>query len=373
MKNLPDIQIEDERTAGETILETIRAIRPVSEDFRGRCKARWNSLCKPIGGFGRLEDMVSQIGAIQKTVFPDIGKAAVVIMGADNGVVREQISQCGSEVTAQVLKNIALQKSSVCMMAKFRPADVIPVDIGLRSPAGDGMAGIVECPVCRGTGDIAAEAAMTRGQALSAIAAGIRIALDLGEQGYRILIPGEMGIGNTTTSTACVCALFGIDPSEAAGPGAGLSREGVRHKAEVIRQALNLHFPSGTEGADIVDILAKLGGLDIAGMCGLFLGAARAEMPVLIDGFIAALSAYMAFRLSDLSGEYMIPSHASAEPGDRILMEKLGKDPGLCLDMHLGEGTGASALLVLLDEALYVYRNLPSFGSSNIEAYKPFS
>lgn len=371
-----ETDLNGKQTAEELVYAAAESIKPVDESFRGICREHWNSLCKPVGGFGALEEMISRIGAIQRTEHPKISKAAVVIMGADNGVAAEGVSQCGSEVTRQVLRNMAEKKSSVCIMSKFRQADVIPVDIGMNEPAfspgeeikGDG---VLERPVRRGTGDIAKGPAMSREEAVSAIRTGIDLAWLLKEKGYQILVPGEMGIGNTTTSTTCLCALFGLDPAEVTGPGAGLSGEGVRHKTAVIRRALEVNFPGGKGSSDIPDILSKVGGLDIAGMTGLFLGAASSGMPAVVDGFITALSAYMATCMSGHAREYMIQSHGSSEPGGRILMEALGFDPYLHLGMHLGEGTGAALMLPLLDEALYVYENLPSFGDSGIEAYKP--
>lgn len=374
--------------------KTLAAIRPVGEEFRRRCKKRWDSLCKPIGGFGDLEDMVSQVGAIEETEDPHIDKTAIVIMAADNGVVAEGVSQCGSEVTAQVLRNMTEGKSSVCIMSKFRPADVFPVDIGMNEPAWpaallleeSGRASqeteppgefqetdsliknrVLDRAFRRGTGNIRKEPAMTRDQAAGAVLEGIRIAGSLKEQGYQLLIPGEMGIGNTTTSAACVCAFFGSDPSDIAGRGAGLTDQGVRRKAEVIREAILTNRP---DPDDPLDVLSKVGGLDIAGMTGLFLGAAETGMPVLIDGFIAALAAYAAERLAPEAKGYMIPSIISSEPGDRILLESMGMKAGISFGMHLGEGTGAAGLLPLLDEAFFVYRNLPVFGESGIKAYK---
>ena len=235
--------------------ETIRQIHPPQDVFRRSCQARWDSLCKPIHGLGALEDMVSQIGAIQQTEQPDISRAVVVIMGADNGVVAEGVSQCGSEVTAQVLRNMAEGDSTVCQMARFRRTEVVAVDIGLNEPVNS--PGVLNRAVRRGSGDIRTGPAMDRQEALQAIGEGIRIVHELKAQGCQILIPGEMGIGNTTTSAACVCAFFGKEPEKIAGPGAGLTKEGVRHKAEVIRDALRVNRP---DRGDVLDVLSKVGG-----------------------------------------------------------------------------------------------------------------
>lgn len=354
----------------------LEQVSPPDDDAGARCKARWNTLCKPIHGLGLLEDLVCQIGAVQGTDDPRIDRAAIVIMGADNGVTAEGVSQCGSEVTAQVLRNMGDRTSSVCMMAKARPAEVFPVDIGLLEPADH--PGVLDRAVRRGCGNIRRGPAMSRAEALEAILTGMDLAAGRKAEGCQILIPGEMGIGNTTTTAACICALFGRDPVQIAGPGAGLTSEGVAHKAKVIRDALAVNGYAGralaaenrTGGREVLTLLADLGGLDIAGMTGLFLGAAKEKIPAVVDGCIAGLSAYLATLLCPDVRGCLVPSHGSTEPGSRLLLEALGMEAPLHFQMHLGEGTGAALLLPLLDQALFLYRNLPSFGKSGIEAYK---
>lgn len=357
-----------EEKAGELLRQTVSEIRPPDDGFLSACRRHWDSLIHPLGGFGKLEDMISQIGAIQGTDSPHLDHAVIVIMGADNGVVEEGVSQCGAEVTAQVLENMGDGISSVCTMARFRKAEVLPVNIGMNT---DGKhPAIRNCAVRHGTGNIRRGPALTRREAVLAVEEGIRIAGELKESGCDVLIPGEMGIGNTTTSAACICALSGLDAELVTGAGAGLSAEGLRRKTEVVRDAVRVNAP---DPDDPLDVLSKVGGLDIAGMCGCFLGAARYHIPVLIDGLICSVAALLACRLCPASHGFMLATHGSSEPGSRIVMEALGLEPVLYAGMHLGEGTGAAAVLNLLDEALYVYYRLPGFEAGKVKAYERLS
>jgi nicotinate-nucleotide--dimethylbenzimidazole phosphoribosyltransferase len=353
------------------------------EEIRRASIKRWDSLCKPIGGMGIFEELIARIGAIQGTVHPRLDAAAVVIMGADNGVTAEGVSQCGSEVTARVLNNIAEGRSSVCVMSAFQNGnfpegrtglartDIIPVNIGMNTDASHPA--VWNRPVRHGSGNIAKGPAMTGSEAVQAVTEGIRTASRLRESGYDLLAAGEMGIGNTTSSAALVSALFHRDPEQTAGYGAGLSEEGLRRKKDVIREALRVNGLDG-EGTECVPLLtlSRVGGLDIAGMCGLFLGAAICRMPVLIDGFISAAAAFLAYRIAPECKSYMIATHCSSEPGCGMLLEKLGLHAPLHADMHLGEGTGAAMFLPLLRQALSVYENLPDFEEGRVKAYRRF-
>lgn len=347
-------------------LEQILAeIQPVDRRKMEEAWVHWDSLCKPLRGFGRLEEMVVQLSGIRRNAFPKCEKRAVVIMGADNGVVAEGVSQTGSEVTAQVLENMGEKISSVCVMCRILNADVIPVNIGMNVDAKHPA--VWNRAVRHGTGNIAVEPAMSREECLQAVMEGIRTVGKLKEEGYDLLITGEMGIGNTTTSSACICALFGEDPEAVTGRGAGLSSEGLRKKVSAIRRALEVNHP---DAKDPLDIISKVGGLDIAGMTGCFLGAAYYQLPVFIDGLISSVSALFAAMLCPTAKEYMYATHCSAEPAGQQVMKALGLEPVLYAGMHLGEGTGAAAVLPLLDQALNVYYGLPVFADGNVEAYQ---
>ena len=374
----------EEETIFKELSDSCRArIVPPDEKIREACRKRWDSLCKPIGGMGIFEELIAQIGAVQGSLHPRLGAAALVIMGADNGVTAEGVSQCGSEVTARVLDNMGAGRSSVCAMSAYQNlhareasaererTDVIPVNIGMNTDAQHPA--VWNRPVRYGSGNIAKGPAMSGSEAARAVLEGIRIASRLRESGYDLLAAGEMGIGNTTSSAAVVSALFHCDPSLTAGYGAGLSEEGYRRKVEVIREALRVNGLSDVErDCDPVGILSRVGGLDIAGMCGLFLGAAICRMPALIDGFISAAAACLAYRIAPECRSYMIATHCSAEPGCSMLLEDLGLQGPLRADLHLGEGTGAAMFLPMLRQALYVYENLPLFEEGHVKAYRRF-
>ena len=349
----------------ELLERTIAEIKPAEKKWLDACWKHWDSLCKPLRGFGILEETVARIGSIQKTDRPHCSVRKTVIMGADNGVIAEGVSQCGSEVTTQVLENMGEHISSVCVMSRILNMQVLPVDIGMKQAASH--PGVRNEAVRRGTGNIARENAMTPAECRRAVETGIRIARELAGEGTDLMIAGEMGIGNTTTSTACACVLFGLDPEQVTGRGAGLTSEGLERKIRVIREAIRINHP---DPADPLDILHKIGGLDIAGMTGLYLGCAAAGIPILIDGAISGVAACFAAMLSPESADYMIATHATAEPIGEHVMRRLGKTPFLYAGMHLGEGTGAAACIPLIDQALNVYYGLPSFDNAHVEQYE---
>ncbi|MDO4475963.1 MAG: nicotinate-nucleotide--dimethylbenzimidazole phosphoribosyltransferase [Lachnospiraceae bacterium] len=340
-------------------------IRPADQEIEKQSWDFWDTRCKPLRGFGYLEEMVVRLAGMTGQVHPSIAKRAVVIMGADNGVVEEGVSQCGPEVTTQVLENMGERKSSVCVMSQKLGAEVVPIDIGMKTPAAH--PGVRVRVIRRGTGNIAKEPAMTRDECIRAILVGAETARELKEEGYELIMVGEMGIANTTTSSACACVMFDQDPEQTTGRGAGLSGEGLRRKKEVIRQALRVNAP---DASDPVDILAKVGGLDIAGMTGLYLGAASVGLPAMIDGAISGIAAVLASRICPAAKDYMLPSHSTAEPVGAMITKELGLEPILFAGMHLGEATGAAMVLPLLDMALHVYETLPGFADSNVEQYE---
>lgn len=347
------------------IEEVIEGIVPADRSAMEEAWTHWDSLCKPLRGFGKLEELVVQLAGIRRRVDPEIKKRAVVIMGSDNGVVAEGVSQTGSEVTAQVLENMGDKISSVCVMARLLNADVIPINIGMNK---DGKHPAIRNRAVRyGTGNIAREPAMSRQECLKAIEEGSHIVGELNQEGYDLIITGEMGIGNTTTSSACASVILGKDPREVTGRGAGLSSEGLDRKVSVIRRAIQFNRP---DPKDALDVMAKVGGLDIAGMTGCFLGAAYHQLPVLIDGFVSEVSAYFAAQLCPVSKEYMYATHCSAEPASEMILRALELEPLLYAGMHLGEGTGAAAFLPLMDQALNVYYGLPVFEAGKVEAYE---
>ena len=372
--------------------ETIGRIQPPDEEAAARCRAHWNRIAKPLYGLGALEDLVVRIAAAQGTQHVDIRKKALVIFCADNGVVAEGVSQTGQETTAIVAENFVDGKSCAAIMCKRAGADLFPVDAGMAVDTPR-----VEKRKCRrGTANMTKGPAMTREEAVFAIEAGIAKAQELEEAGYRILASGEMGIGNTTTSTAVTAVLLGLDPTEVTGRGAGLSDEGLRRKIDAIRRAIDVNRP---DPEDPLDVLSKVGGFDIAALTGLFLGGASRRVPVVIDGVISAAAALIAARLEPSCRDYMLPSHISEEPASMAVMTALGfipekqetkqgkadreKDsmkkvlgpavsPILHAGMHLGEGTGAVALFPLLDMAVDIYYKMDTFEGIAVEQYRDY-
>lgn len=351
-----------------TLQEALSAIRPPDARTAALSKKKWDSIAKPLGSLGLLEDAVTDICAMTGELSPSIGKRCVAVFCADNGVVAEGVTQTDSGVTAIVAKNLCTHDTSVCKMAQVAGADVIPVDMGMNTAVDDPR--IRNRRIAAGTKNMKLGPAMTRDEAVRGLEAGVNLALELAGEGYALFATGEMGIGNTTSSSAMASVLLGRPAEEMTGPGAGLTREGVRRKIAVIEQAVARNRP---DPDDPVDVLAKVGGFDIAGMAGLFLGAAAARRPCLIDGFISAVSALCAARLCPAAADYWIAGHVSAEPAGQLLLDSLGKKPLVTAGMRLGEGTGAVAAMPLLDMALAVYNTMATFDAIHIEAYQPLS
>ena len=326
-------------------------------------RARWDSLAKPLGSLGLLEDAIVQIAALIGSANVSLKPRALLVFCADNGVVAQGVTQCGSEVTAAVAAALSQGRSAACQMARLADCAVRAVDVGMKEPTPQGVTG---CSILRGTNDITQGPAMTRQQCLSAIRAGASLAKEHAHTGVKLLAVGEMGIGNTTTASAVTAALLGVPVETVTGRGAGLSDEGLRRKRCAIETALRLNAP---DSADPVDVLTKVGGLDLAAMCGAYLGAAQARLPVLIDGFVSAAAALCAVRLCPEAASAMLASHISAEPAGRLLLEALGKRALIDAGLRLGEGSGAVAAMPLLDMALAVYSSGETFSDRGIEPY----
>ena len=349
-----------------TLEEVIQGIVPADQEAMRRAKARWDSIAKPLGSLGALEDAVIRIAGMTGSPDVDISKRAVVVMCADNGVVAEGVTQTGQEVTAIVAENMSTGDTSVCAMSRAAGAEVVPVDIGTVTPLKG--ARIRQKCVRRGTANMTQGPAMSREEAVQAILAGVEIARELRGRGVKLLATGEMGIGNTTTSSALAAVLLNRPVEDMTGRGAGLSSEGLQRKIRAIETAVRVNRP---DPGDVLDVLHKVGGLDIAGLAGVFLGGALCRTPVLVDGFISSVAALVAARLCPHCKDYMLGSHASEEPASQLVLSELNLRPFLYAGMRLGEGTGAVAVMPLLDMGLAVYREMTTFEDTNIEAYQP--
>ncbi len=347
------------------------------EGVREQVKARWDGVAKPLDGLGRFETLIAQIGAVTGSAHIDIHKKAVLVMCADNGIVEEGVSQSGQEVTALVAESMGRGQSSVCRMAKWIGADVLPVDVGICRA--DPIPGVIDKKVAAGTENFLKRPAMTEAQALQAVGAGMEMAAFCKKQGYGLIATGEMGIGNTTTSSAMAAAMTGCAVEEITGRGAGLDDSGLSRKRQVIARALELYgLNQGAPGSlqsvreETFRILCCVGGLDIAALAGVFLGAAKVHLPVVIDGVISAVAALAAERLTPGVRAYMLPSHKSREPAANRILQELGLEPVLDAHMALGEGTGAVMFMGMLDMAMTLYDSPTTFSDISVEQYQRY-
>ena len=336
------------------LMTLLRTVTPPDEAARAAAHAHWAALAKPLGGLGALETMVEDAAALTGNAAPVFAQRAVLVLCADNGVVAQGVSQTD-----------AARRTSVCRMAAAARCAVVPVDMGI---AGAPVAGAADYRIAPGTRDFTAGPAMTRVQAVQAIAAGLALVRAQKRAGVQLLATGEMGIGNTTTSSAVASVLLGRPVAEMTGRGAGLSDAGLRRKIEVIERGIAVNRP---DAADPLGVLAALGGFDIAGLCGVFLGGALEQIPIVMDGFISSVAALCAVRLCPGADKAVFASHVSAEPAARLVLGALHKKPLITADLHLGEGTGAVASLPLWDMALAVYHGCYSFAEGGIAPYTP--
>ncbi len=348
-------------------------LREPDPAIRAEAKRHWDRIAKPIDGLGDLEELICRIASMRGTIMPRLDRKVLVILCADNGIVEEGVSQTGQEVTFEVASLLGQGRSTVCAMTEGYGLDILPVDIGIDSDIAP--EGVTDRKIAKGTGNFLKGPAMTTEQCLRGLRAGIELAETCAREGYELIATGEMGIGNTTTSTALLCALTGIRPEEAVGRGAGLTEEGLERKRQVIGEGLRLHFgdaadPDLPEDERTLRALARVGGLDIAGLAGLFIGGALCGIPVVIDGLISAVAAFAADHLKRGCREFMIASHDGREKGTGEILKLLGLKAVLRADLALGEGSGAALLLPVLDMALSLYRRGTIFDDTGIARYE---
>lgn len=354
-------------TAEEKLREALKQIVPADAESMEKAKQRWKTVGKPLFSLGKLEDAVIRIAGIKGKPVYSLDRKGLVIMCADNGVVAEGVTQTGQEVTAIVAENFTKKETSVCLMAEVAGVDLYPVDIGMVTDVPSVTRD--EYKVAYGTKDMMKGPAMTREQAAQAVLNGIRIVRELADKGYDILATGEMGIGNTTTSSAVVSVLLEKDVEAVTGRGAGLSSEGLRRKVQVIRESIRLNEP---DRRSALDVLAKVGGLDIAGLAGVFLGGALCHIPVMIDGFISSAAALCAVKMAPECQDYMLASHRSGETAGGMVLDALGLSEFIDCNMSLGEGSGAVAAMPLLDMGLSVYLKMSTFDEIKVEQYEEY-
>ena len=306
-------------------------------------RKKWNSIAKPLHSLGKLEEHIIRIAGITGNAEVELKNRALIAMCADNGVVEEGVTQTGQEVTAIVAENFLEGATSAAIMCQSAEVDLFPIDIGMVRDTR-----VPNYKVAYGTKNMVKEPAMTREEALQAILTGVYLVKEKKEAGYQILATGEMGIGNTKTR-------------------AGLDSAGLRRKICAIKTAIAKNKPNAD---DPVDVLSKVGGFDLAGLVGIYLGGAYYHVPVIMDGFISAVAALAAVQMCNKVREYIIVSHVSKEPGMHILLKALGREASMTCDMCLGEGTGAVAFLPVLDMALAVYKKMSTFSDIHIDDYE---
>ncbi|MFJ8260380.1 nicotinate-nucleotide--dimethylbenzimidazole phosphoribosyltransferase [Rummeliibacillus sp. NPDC094406] len=343
--------------------QTIEKIEDLDQEMMAKAQHRVDNLIKPPKSLGKLESIAIQLSGITGESFPSIDQKAIIVMSADHGVYEEGVTNNPQIVTFEQTLNIAKGITGVGTIVKVSGAKIVTVDIGVKEDI-PSDAGVIIRKIKKGTDNMAKGPAMTRDEAIKALEVGIEIATTEIQNGVNLLGTGEMGIGNTTPSTAILSVLANCDPKEITGRGAGLGQGGLAHKIDVIRNAIATNQPNPADG---IDVLAKVGGLEIAGMAGVMLAAAANRVPVVVDGLISSVSALIAASIEPNVKDYLITSHATEEPGGIIASELLGKEPMLMMDMCLGEGSGAALAFPIIEAACSMMKNMPTFEEVGME------
>ena len=336
--------------------QTLDAIRPVDRAVMAAAQREIDYCLKPPGSLGKLESMARQIAGITGQVHNAIKKKAIVVMMADNGVYTEGVAMYPQDITRIGAEFVTTGRMGVNFLARQAGADIIAVDIGIQVDVD--LPRVINRKVRHGTANFLKEPAMTREEAIQAIEAGIEVTMDAIDRGYDLIGTGEIGIGNTTASSAVLFAFTGAPIDRVVGRGAGLTDEAFARKKAVVEEAVRRHRP---DPDDPLDVLAKVGGLDIAGMVGTYLACAARRVPVVTDGLISNVAALAAMRCKPEAVQYMIPSHISFEPGAKLLKEITGLEPMLDMDMRLGEGTGCALVFTIIEAALRMIEEMGTF------------
>lgn len=351
---------------GQSLRMTITQIGALDASMSEAARLRQQLLTKPLGSLGRLEELSIQLAGITGSMRPPLRPCHVIVCAGDHGVTAEGVSAYPSEVTAQMVHNFLAGGAAVNVLARLFGADVTVVDVGVKSDLAPHPQ-LVSAKIRPGTQNFYHEPAMERHEATASIETGIAVAKAAVERGARVLVTGDMGIGNTTASAAIAAVLTGWPVIEVTGLGAGVGREGWRQKIDVIERSLAFHMPDAN---DPIDVLCKVGGLEIGAIAGVVLAAAALHMPVIIDGVISTAGAALAVALCPAAKAFIIPGHQSQEPGHRALLEHMDLRPLMNLDMRLGEGTGALLALPLLDAALATLNEMATFEDAGISGLR---
>ncbi len=340
----------------KTLQEVIQGIRPADAQVIRAAEEYMDCLIKPLGSLGKLETMAIQMAGITGQVKNSPEKRCSIVMVADNGICEEGVSGSPQEITLMLAEHMAKGVCGMGTLSAYANADVKVVDLGIATEYENDA--IYQRRIRRGTANFAKGPAMSREEAIRAMEVGIEMVEMAISEGCQILGTGEMGIGNTSSTSAVLMALTGLSAELAVGKGGGLTDEGLLHKRDVIVKALECNKPDKN---DPIDVLAKVGGLDIAGMAGCFLAAAHYRVPIVIDGVISAAAALIAYRINPMVKDFMFSSHRSVEPAYDLIMKELGMEPVLNLDMRLGEGTGCPLAFHIIGSACYMMSHMYTF------------
>ena len=342
--------------------EVIEQIKSLDEVAMQAARNRQNMLTKPAGSLGRLEELSIQLAGMMANPFPSVERKAVIVMAADHGVALEGVSAYPPEVTPQMVLNFLRGGAAINVLARQVGARVIVVDIGVAADF-DSAPGLIQRKVMPGTRNLAAGPAMKRAEAEEALQVGVNIFNEEYARGLDIVATGDMGIGNTTPSAAIASVMTGLPVAQVTGRGTGVDDAGLTHKIKIIEQALRVNQP---DASDALDVLCKVGGLEIAGLAGVMIAAASRRVPVVVDGFISTAAAMIAVGLAPGVRDYLISAHQSVEIGHQAMLKHLNLKPVLDLDLRLGEGTGAALAFHLIEASTCILREMATFGEAGV-------
>ncbi|HBG91914.1 MAG: nicotinate-nucleotide--dimethylbenzimidazole phosphoribosyltransferase [Nitrospirae bacterium RIFOXYB2_FULL_43_5] len=341
---------------------TLKNMKAVNGEWNDIAQKHLDNLTKPLGSLGRLEEFARKFVAITENKNPILDKKVVFTFAGDHGVTEEGVSAFPKEVTQQMVLNFLRGGAGINVLARHAGADVVVVDIGVDHDFGE-IEGLINLKVINGTKNLTKEPAMTREEAIKCMETGIELADGYAKKGYKIFGTGDMGIGNTTPSSAIAAVLTGRPVSEVTGKGTGITGESLQKKIKVIEKGINLNKPNPN---DAIDVLSKVGGAEIGGIAGLILGTASNRIPVIIDGFISTAGALIAYCIDPKVKDYIFAAHNSVEIGHKIMLDKMGLLPILDLNLRLGEGTGAALAMLMIEAGLKIYKEMATFGEAGV-------
>jgi nicotinate-nucleotide--dimethylbenzimidazole phosphoribosyltransferase len=342
--------------------EMLGKIKSVNEQWYALAKKRLDNLTKPLGSLGRLEEFAMRLVAISENDKPSFDKKAVFTFAGDHGVTEEGVSAYPKEVTPQMVFNFLRGGAGINVLARHAEAEVIVIDIGVDYDF-ENAEGLVHKKIIKGTKNFTKCPAMSPDEAVRCIETGIELANEYARKGYKIFGTGEMGIGNTTSSSAIAAVLTGKAVAEVTGKGTGITDESLKNKIRVIEKGIEVNKP---DESNPLDVLSKVGGAEIGGIAGLIIGAAANKLPVVIDGFISTAGALIAYCLEPKTKDYMFAAHNSVEIGHKAMLDKMGLRPILDLDLRLGEGTGAALAMLMIEAGLKIYNEMATFGDAGV-------